>query len=148
MKTIKTMIALGLILAFVTGCGLSSFTDPKDDAESTMAEVFELIQVRDYESTLNYYSQNFFGVVSEEEWIGLLEHVNEKLGDLESYELLNWNVEKKLGPATGTFVQLVYRTQYSRYDAQEEIVFQKGVIGSDLKIVGHHIKSKGFLQDW
>ena len=148
MKAIKYMIALGLILAFFTGCGLSSFTDPKDDAESTMAKVFELIQMRDYESTLNYYSQNFFGAVSEEEWIGLLEHVNEKLGDLESFELLNWNVEKKMGPATGTYVQLVYRTQYSRYEAQEEIVFQKEVRGPDLKIVGHHIKSRGFLEDW
>jgi hypothetical protein len=147
MKAIKYMIALGLILPFITGCGLSGFTEPKDDAESTMAEVFELIQLRDYESTLNYYSQTFFGAVSEDEWIGLLEHVNEKLGDLESYELLNWNVEKKMGPATGTYVQLVYRTQYSRYEAQEEIVFQKEVRGPDLKIVGHHIKSQGFLKD-
>ncbi len=145
MKFFRHIVLISLMLMILSTCG---FIGSKDDAESTVSKVFELIQERDYDSALNYYSNRFFGVVSEEEWIGMLEYVNEKLGDLESYELLNWNVEKKMKPISGTFVRLVYKTQYTKYEAQENILLQQEGRGSDFRIIGHRINSPGFLKEW
>ena len=88
----------------LTSCGLTNFTDAKENAESTVSEVVGLIREGEYGSALDYYSDSFFKVVSEEDWIGLLEHINEPLGDLESYELLTWDVEKKMGVIPRTYI--------------------------------------------
>jgi hypothetical protein len=72
--------------------------------------------------------------------------VETRLGDLQSYTLRNWQVKKgvKMGDLSGTFVVLIYNTEYELGNGQEKITLMKGFWDSDFRIIGHYFESPYF----
>jgi hypothetical protein len=65
------------------------------------------------------------------------------LGNLNSYSLTTWNTQSKFftNQLSGTFVVLVYDTEYDRGKGQETLTMYKGVTDKDFLILGQHINS-------
>jgi hypothetical protein len=142
MRSIVYFLALSITMNFLA---CSKIGGGKDEAESTMSKVYELIQEEAYESVLDYYAPEFFAETPREEWTTILEQINGRLGGLVTYEVVGWDVEKKIGSNSGTYVQLTYKTNYTKYEAKENIILRRELGASDFMILGHHIASDGFL---
>jgi hypothetical protein len=142
MRLVVSCLLLIFVASALPGC-VCSITEDKEAAERTMNSVFECIRDRDYESALQYYSIEFFGETPEDQWTDILETINEKLGDLQSWDLDRWKTTRMTGTKCGTYVDMTYRTQYSKYDAVETVTLKKS--GSAFKVLGHNINSEGFV---
>ncbi len=142
MSTIKSIPILTLLLILVFGCG---FTEDKNVAENLANDLFDSISVQDFDRTMHFYSSRFFEHTSQDEWLAILHNLNMKLGDLESYELVSWNIKKQAHTSgTGTYVLLQYNVNYSKYPSVETLTLFRP-IGGELKILGHNINSAGLL---
>ena len=142
MKSMVYILALSIIMS-LPAC--SSTTDSKQEAETTMAKVYDLIQEEAYESVLDYYSPKFFQETSREKWNEILQHINSRLGSLMTYEVIGSKVKNNIGTNSGTYVQLTYETHYTKYVAKENIVLFRELGTANFSILGHHIVSEGFL---
>lgn len=106
-----------------------------------MNGLFECIRDNDYQSALDYYSDEFFEVTPRGQWVAILEAISGSLGNLEDWELQGWQVTKREGVMSGTYVEMTYRTKYSACCAAEEVTLKKS--GSEFRVTGHHIDSEG-----
>jgi hypothetical protein len=135
-------ITLVFALCFLTGC-FGDLSESQENAELTTNAVYEHIQNKDFQGVIGYYSSDFFSATTEDGFIEMLKLINEKLGDLQSWEQTSSYVSSQVGTNSGTYVQLTYETTYSKYEAVETINLKK--YGSEFKITGHNFNSEGFL---
>jgi hypothetical protein len=142
MRLILCCLLAIVVVTSVPGC-VCSITEDKEDAERTMNTVFECIRYKDYQSTLQYYSDDFFEKTSRDQWVAMLEAVDEKLGDLDSWQLEGWKTTKLTGTNPGTYVELTYQTKYSKYDATETVTLKR--TGAEFRVFGDHYDSHSFL---
>jgi len=141
MRKLCFIAVLLLVSALIIGCSIDK------SVESSTGALFESIRARDYEKALGFYSPKFFEKTPREELLRALIAINTKLGDLQTYKIVNWKSTKTIGTGdNGTYWTLECDVSYSKYPASETITFFKPTAGSDFKIVGHNINSKGFLQ--
>lgn len=127
-------LLLALLLA---GCGFSA---SQEAAAEVMTRYFAAIETRDYEAALTVYAASFFRDTSRDAWAAHLEGYTRQLGDLESYEAVNWNVKKNVGANAGTFVQVTYKIRYSRQPAVEQFILMKADAG--FRVIAHRIKAR------
>jgi hypothetical protein len=132
----KIGLLLMLLLLFAS-CGFSA---SKEDVTEVMTHYFTAIEARDYPAALDYYAASFFKDASRDAWEAQLQKYNRQLGDLESFEAVNWNIKKNVGANAGTFVRVVYKTRYSRHPAEEKFILKKGTAG--FRIIAHRIDAK------
>jgi len=132
----KIGVLLSLLL-LLSGCGFSS---SKEAVAEVMTQYFAAIEARDYPAAMDFYAETFFKDASRDAWEAQLHKYNRELGDLESYEAVNWNVKKNVGANAGTFVQVVYKTDYSRHPAVEKFILKKAAAG--FRIIAHRIDAK------
>jgi hypothetical protein len=61
-----------------------------------------------------YYSDLFWKYTRQENWDYVKNLVETRLGSLQSYTLRTWSIQKnvKMGDLSGTFVVLIYDTEY------------------------------------
>ena len=138
------MKALSMLMAMVviclSGCGfLSNTSDARDLAE-------EFLDVRSATGGVQesaYYSEVFWKYTPQEEWDYVANLVESRLGDLQSYSLNQFQVEKnvKMGDLSGTFVVLLYDTEYEYGSGTEKITLMKGFWDRKFKIIGHYFES-------
>ena len=144
MKVMKTLSLLVIINAIIlSGCGfMSGPEDARALAEKFLDYRFETGSVGNGE----YYSDLFWRYTPQEEWDYIINLVETQLGDLQSYTLKNWQIQKgvKMGDLSGTFVVLIYNTEYEYGSGQEKITLMKGFWDSDFQIIGHHFESPLF----
>jgi hypothetical protein len=69
------------------------------------------------------YSDLFWKYTRQEDWNYIKNMVETQLGELQSYTLKNWQIQKnvKMGDLSGTFVVLIYDTEYELGSGQEKI---------------------------
>ena len=127
-----------LILMLLGGCG---FSGSREDAAEIMKHYFTAIEAQDYQAAMAYYAEAFFEKTSRDQWEAKLQGYNRQLGDLEQYEAMSWNVKKHVGVGGGTFVQVIYKTRYSRHPAMEKFILQEGDLG--FRIIAHRVQVKG-----
>lgn len=132
----KIGVLLSLLL-LLSGCGFSS---SKEAVAEVMTQYFTAIEARDYPAAMDFYAETFFKDASRDAWEAQLHKYNRELGDLESYEAVNWNVKKNVGANAGTFVQVVYKIDYSRHPAIEKFILKKAAAG--FRIIAHRIDAK------
>lgn len=145
MRVLSALLALSLAAVLLTGCGISK---AKNEAEPVAQAYFECIKGGDCEAALDLFSAQFYEQTPRDEWQRMIEKVQEKLGDLQSYELVQWSVFRgSKGGLTGTMVQLQYQATYEEHPAQVSVVVHKPVGGSGFKIRGMNINSPGLLID-
>lgn len=143
MKRSFWLLGCLLLAGGIAACD-STLTDTAP-AEVVAKRYFELIKVRDFDGVLPLYSPQFFATTSKEKWLQDLRKVNERLGNLESYELVRWEIKNSLGTADrGTFYLLHYKSTYERQSAIEKITLFKPASGGDIKILSHAINWETF----
>jgi hypothetical protein len=141
MKSVVVAIALGVVLAVLSACGGMS---AKSDAERVASTVFSLIENGEFESALDYYSEEFYESRDRDRWLAVLCECNEQLGDLVSYELSGWEVNSQVGSNSEPQVILVYGTEYTGCEAVETLSLKEEQ-PSGFRITGHEIESSGLL---
>ena len=131
---------IGLLLPLLLLLSSCGFSDSKEAVAEVMTRYFTAIEAQDYPAAMDFYAETFFKEASRETWEAHLHNTNRQLGDLESYEAVNWNVKKNVGANAGTFVQVVYKTRYSRHPAVEKFILKKAAEG--FRIIAHRIDAK------
>lgn len=120
----------------------------KDQAEQIGKAYFDAIQVHDYERAASFYAPQFYERTPRDKWLGTLRTINDKLGDLQSYQEMKWNVRASATTSGGgTAVELEYRVIYSKYPAEETFTLTKPAGTNTFQIIGHRVNSEGFVQE-
>jgi len=139
----RKMFLSATLLFFLCACGAST---AKSEAEALASKYFEAVEKGSPEEALPLYGDLFYKATTKEEWLKILNKVREKLGPAKSHVLANWNVSVQANTSgSGSYVTLNYNVKYALYDAQENLVIFKPMSGGEVKILGHHINSKGLL---
>lgn len=128
-----------LVVLFMGACTNSA---PSDSAvEQLGVEFFSALKAKDYERALDYYSPDFFNGRPREEWKAHLQAIQQKLGDLQSFELRRKQTDIRY---TGTFYIYEYSVAYANEKSWETVTFFIHVSGEQpVKVFGHQIKAKG-----
>ena len=141
----RTWVGLAaLITLIVAGCGfMSGPEDARELAEKFLNDRFVSGSV----GNEAYYSDLFWKYTRQEDWRYIKNMVETQLGALQSYKLRTWNVQKnvKMGDLSGTFVILLYDTEYEYGKGQEKITLMKAFWDKDFQIIGHHFDSDIFV---
>ncbi len=119
----------------------TSVIEGKNEAEEFMSNVYQLIQQQQFDAALEYYSGKFFTEISRDEWLSELMKINKQLGNLDTYELTFWHDKQGIGVNADHYMQMTYKTQYSKYEAIENLYLLKS--GSSYVILTHQINSEG-----
>lgn len=140
MKKVYFILILILLVSIATsGCGISS---DKAAAENVAAKFFEAVRSKDFDTAITFYSPKFFELNPNVDWLKVLKGVNNKLGDLETYKLVGWHINRYHGiTENGTYCELKYEVSYSKYPATETLTLFKPATGGEFKIVRHDINS-------
>jgi hypothetical protein len=140
----RTLVGFAILITLIAvGCGfLSSTEDARALAEEFLDHRFATGNVRSAE----YYSDLFWKYTRQEDWEHIITMVETRLGELQSYTLKKWQVKKnvKMGDLSGTFVVLIYDTEYELGNGQEKITLMKGFWDRDFQIIGHYFESPIF----
>ena len=144
MKMTKTLSLLVIINAIIIcGCGFGSgLEDARSLAENFLDDRF----VSGGIGNEGYYSTLFWKYTRAEDWEYIKNMVATHLGELQSYMLKSWKVQKKakMGDISGTIVVLIYNTEYEYGNGQEKITLMKGFWDSEYQIIGHYFESDIF----
>ena len=134
------LIAISFVGA-LWGCG---FISGKEDAEK-VAESFmeDRIANGGFWGHDTYYGDIFWQHANENDLQRIQQMVDIALGDLNNYSLLTSNTQSKFhtNELSGTFVTLVYNTEYEKGNGQETLSMHKGLKDKDFRIMGQHVDS-------
>jgi len=124
----------------------------KATMEELCGRVFALIRGKNYEAVADLYDARFYETTTRSEWVALLDRVARKLGDLQKYELVAWNMRQFAGaggtPGSGTYGEMQYKTTYAKYAASEVLtVFRPAGSSGPYRVIGHKLDSEGFLKE-
>ena len=141
MKTLSLLVIINTII--LGGCGfLSSTEDARVLAEKMLDDRF----VSGGVGSEAFYSDLFWKYTQQNDWDYIKNLVLTHLGELQSYSLKNWQIQKnvKMGDLSGTFVELIYDTEYALGNGQEKITLMMGFWDRDFQIIGHYFESPIF----
>ena len=113
-KLILFFASLILIISF-TGCSV-------DKSASTLGDnYYKAMQNKDYDMALTYFSSDFYDNISQSDWQQILQNIDTKLGNLESYKLIGWDksVMSGINVRNGTTYILNYEVIYSNETVDE-----------------------------
>ena len=132
-------VMTALIILALTACENSA---PSDSAVQQLGtEVYSALKAKDFERAREYYSPDFFNGRPREEWKAHLQTIQQKLGDLQSFDLRRKQVDVRY---TGTFFIYEYSVVYANEKSWETVTFFIHVSGDQpVKVFGHQIKAKG-----
>lgn len=132
-------VLTALIILALTACENSA---PSDSAVQQLGtEFYSALKAKDFERALDYYSPDFFNGRPREEWKAHLQAIQQKLGDLQSFDLRRKQVDVRY---TGTFFIYEYSVVYANEKSWETVTFFIHVSGDQpVKVFGHQIKAKG-----
>ncbi len=117
----------------IAGCG---FDEAQKEAEEVVETTFELVKKGEFEAVPHYYSEDFFRETTTTELIDSLLLVDKEFGNLESYKLADAEVTKEYASGKGTYVKLLYETQYTYYESTEVYFVKKEAGSFEYKIDG------------
>jgi len=141
----KIYIASVLMLLLIIGSSGCGIVSTKAHAQQVATNLFEAIRNKDFDTAMTFYAPEFFEETPVD-WMQVLKNVNAKLGDLETYKLDTWSINKFMGTTgSGTYFKAQYEVTYSRYTATEKLTLFKPDTGSEFKIIKHDIESFGLF---
>ena len=132
-------LAAALLIAVIGAC---TGPVPSNAAvEQLGVEFFTALKAKDFERALDSYAPEFFEGRPREPWKAHLQAIQEKLGDLQSFELKRKQVDMRY---SGTFFIYEYSVVYANEKSWETVTFFIHVSGEQaVKVFGHQIKAKG-----
>lgn len=138
-KRIVIFLALAACI-FSIGCGM--FAGKGDAQKVTESFLDERIQNGGFGQD-SYYSDLFWKNTPTAKWENVKKLVTMAHGKPTGFKLLNWQVKSqaKLNDLSGTFVILVYETQYEKGVVTETYTLFKGMKDKKFLILGLHFNS-------
>lgn len=111
--------------------------------EKIIAKLFETIRTNGYEAALSNYAPQFFSKFSPEKWAQTLEGLDEKLGQFQSYKIVDHKVyhDSKREP----LVHITVEATYSKSIAREFFSVSKRHEDPDFRIYMHNIHFNGLV---
>jgi hypothetical protein len=145
MKKIAIFILLISFLCLLVGCNTAKDLDA---AKQLGQEYFEIIQSKNFNKATEFYSPQFFEKTSQSDILQMLQGVNMKLGDLQSFSCTNWYVNSYAGTG-GSYTRytLEYDTVYSKGTAKETLNIIKSKDSSKMQILGYNINSLDLIKN-
>lgn len=138
-------------IAEISGSLSSEMDVAKTSAKMVADACLELIKTDQINQLMDCYGNEFFAATSKDEWKIILANIRDKLGILESYEMISWQARFPIAEATqgrrDTVIILVYKMQYSKHDDQEQITLFKKADSPSFKIIAHHFESSVLLRE-
>lgn len=114
---------------------------PDDDAVVQRGIAFyDLLKTKNFDGALDLYAPEFFQSRPRDEWKQHLQTIQQKLGDLQSFELKRQQADLRY---SGKFFIYEYRVVYVNETSWETVTFFVPVAGGEVKVFGHQIKAKG-----
>lgn len=116
-------------------------------ADDVIDGYYAAVKARDFAQATTYFADEFFkGDRTRESWVDSLNGINLRLGDLESYERVNFSANAFAGSGgSRTTYRLNYRVKYAKYPAQE-IVTIIVPAGGPARITDYSVNSDGLLR--
>lgn len=136
------VLTASLIACTFTSTSTNNEKD-KDAAEKVAKKLFELLKNKNYDAADTLFSDSMWVVSTKEKLKKLFVYSDNKLGDMRSDSLADWNTRITSGTTNSAEYQLIYKNHYQKGIADINIVLtqEKGKI----KILGYHINSDAFL---
>lgn len=113
----------------------------KAAAAATVAAFHDCLRRGDVPAALDFYAPEFFARNGREAWAARLTDAMEKLGALQRAELQRASTETQIGREGGTFLVLVYRTQYEHGSATDTLRLKRLRPAEAFKIFAQEIRS-------
>ncbi|MGZ3926441.1 MAG: hypothetical protein ACXVJG_05735 [Mucilaginibacter sp.] len=139
------------IVLFLTALSACVFTttytnrdEDKKDAEKVTNKLFDYLKNKNYDATYGLYSKDFWEVTSKIKMKDLYTFTQDKLGDLESTSLSEWETKVVSGTDPSAQYALLYKNKYKKYPAEVTIRLIKDPDGK-IRILEYKINSNGFL---
>jgi hypothetical protein len=137
MTPLRLIIAALVLIACFGSCNM---IDARPEAESLADKYFTSRITGNLEETLSLYGDAFFKETPRSQWIGILDAINRQLGVPLDHSLISWKIWVGHGSAgAGTYVDLDYDVNYSRYPAYETLVFFTPLLGGSPRIFSHSL---------
>jgi len=142
MKLAKGLGILIILLAgLIGGCNyVSEFDKACQAADRFFEDRFE----NGGAGSDGFYSKVFWDNTDAAEWRNIKKLVDLSLGELQSYNLVSWNLQDQLPTSqlSGTFAVLVFETEYEKGSGREKLTLLKRDGWAEFEIVGHQIDSQ------
>lgn len=130
MRTIAPIVAAALALG---GCSVSH---DKASAEAGVLRFHQLLDAGRYRDIYAGAEPEFRQTGSEDEELGVLQTIHDRLGAFRSSQQSGWRVNFAAG---GNIVNLTYNAQFASAAGSEDFVFR--IKGGGAQLVGYHVNS-------
>jgi hypothetical protein len=104
-----------------------------------VAAQFQALRTQDYEGVMAGYDDRFFAKVPRAQWTEQLRKVTGRMGPFQSYQILGWKLNERVGTDAGTYVQMGLRVSYAKGTTDEQLTLFRSSSSQRMKILGHHI---------
>ncbi len=136
-----------IIILIIIGAGVyfifNSSKENIGDAQGVADQFYSSIIAKDYDSVAKLYHPKLLEVTNRTEMDRLLQAFNTKLGDIQSYVLINYNA--KSFTSGQSQIVLFYAVNRTNYNSKETISLYKEDSSHSLLIVGYHVSSTGLV---
>lgn len=144
----KKLLLTLIIPILATSCHYSNKyqnrESDKQDAEKVTTELFGYLKNSDFEKATKLFGDEFFKVTSKEDLMKIFESTRNKLGELKSTELADWNTMVSEGAIEQGIYNLNYNGEFENDSAKLKFTLIKNENGK-IKVVGYNIQSNAFL---
>jgi len=139
----KQILPFLLLTIIISGC---VGAPDQNVIPNTVDKFYSQIKAKNFEGTLELFSDEFYKYLSRNDTVKFLELINEKLGNLENYTIISWNVKTFTTTAgnSQTFT-LVYNVTYSKHIAVETLILTQRN-SKEFKIDRYSVNSRGLLE--
>jgi hypothetical protein len=148
MKHPKLLSVLVLLVVVAGGCVFSTTysnrAQDKQEAEKVNNLLFDDLKSKNYDAAYKLFSKDFFAATNKEKLSNIFTFTQDKLGNLKTAEVSQWETRIITGTNPSADYQFVYKNRYQKYPAEVTIRLTKET-GGKLKIIGYHISSDGFF---
>ncbi len=127
------------------GC---SFEREKAAALEISEKYLSMFKEQRFTDTKAMLAKNFFDETPKDMYLDFLNKVTGKLGALGSWEIADWNIEKKRGLNTfnGYRIYFIFKVQYEKFPGTIKITLIRHFDEEEYKVAGVFFTSDGLLE--
>jgi len=135
----KRILSFGFLflIFWVLGCGVAK---TKDAAEKVAVNFYEAIKAKNFDQAVNYAGDIGLSATPHEKWVALLQDVNEKVGNLQGYQLGSWGFNTSTGK--GTEITLNVSVVYAKASWKEKLTLFQPPGTDKIQITAYDVNVK------
>jgi hypothetical protein len=126
-------------------CTRTNQEGDKKEAEKVASKFYGFIKNKEFRKTFPLFTKQFFQENDTSKFFEFLEQANQNLGDLNEFELDDWQTNVSVGSITSGQYILKYKTKYGNKEVAETFTMlfenEKGV-----KITAYNISMDSFIK--